>query len=193
MFRKRAKSFSSLFAVVSTIFGTSLCVRAAPLSDKIFLTPADLPGGFKMTEAHLDGLSDSPPAFAACHGQDSGLKVFQAGESAPLQRVVDIRWTFPNAADAEKFFQLSSQTLSEGAPVIPDAKAVGEDCKAYGGENTLGMDLGAGSFYNYYYIFRSGRVVAKIYGSEGAMAKSHPTLEMLLPFAQTAANKCKSF
>jgi hypothetical protein len=185
--------FTVVLAASSSMISLVVATPAANLDDKIFLNPSDLPKGFKMTESHLDGLSDSPAVFAACHGLQSGLKVFQTDDSAPLQRVVDINWTFPTANDAQKFIEAASEKLSEGAPLIQSAKTVGEDCKAYGGENKMGALLGSGSFYDFYYIFRSGRVVVKLYGSEGATAKTHPNLAMLLPIAQAAAGKCQNF
>lgn len=159
---------------------------------QVFMNAADLPKGFKQTEEHLS-LSDNPPAFKSCNGENSGLRVFQAEPSATLQRIVDIRWAFPTAADAQKFFETSHKSLSEDTPLIADAKPVGDSCKVYGGENKMAAMLGGDSFNQYFYIMRVGRVVAKVYGSEGPSASSHPTVEMMLPAAQAAAKHCSGY
>lgn len=196
------KSFSLVVAIALSFGATAgiaqlsfapPCKAEAPAGfAKVFMNAADLPKGFKQTEEHLS-LADNPPEFKSCKGQDSGLRVFQADSGATLQRIVDIRWTFPTAADAQKFFDATHKSLSEGSPLIASAKPVGDSCKVYGGENKMAAMMGGDSFNQYYYIMRVGRVVAKIYGSEGPTASKHPTVEMMLPVAQAAAKHCTGY
>lgn len=201
-FMSRAiERFSLVAAFALCIVGGSVAqVSFAPASRaeapagfaKVFMTASDLPKGFKQTEEHLS-LADNPPEFKKCKGQGSGLRVFQADSAATLQRIVDIRWTFPTAADAQAFFDATHKSLAEGSPLIANAKPVGDSCKVYGGENQMAAMMGGDSFNQYYYIVRVGRVVAKIYGSEGPAATSHPTVQMMLPVAQAAAKRCAGY
>lgn len=185
-------SFAAVGALAQLSFAPTARAEAASRFAQVFMIAGDLPKGFKQTEEHLS-LADNPPAFKSCNGENSGLRVFQAEPSATLQRIVDIRWTFPTAGDAQKFFEASHMSLSENTPLIADAKPVGDSCKVYGGENKLAAMLGGDSFNQYFYIIRVGRVVAKIYGSEGPSASSHPTVEMMLPVAQAAAKHCSGY
>lgn len=185
-------SLAAAGAIPDLSFAPAARAEATSNFSQVFTNATDLPKGFKQTEEHLL-LSDNPPAFKSCNGENSGLRVFQAEPSATLQRIVDIRWTFPNADDAQKFFDASHKSLSEGTPLLADAKPVGDSCKVYGGENKLAAMLSGDSFNQYFYIMRVGRVVAKVYGSEGPSASSHPTVEMMLPAAQAAAKHCAGY
>lgn len=185
-------SLTAVGAIAELSFAPTARAEATSGFAQVFINAADLPKGFKQTEEHLS-LSDNPPAFKSCNGENSGLRVFQAEPSATLQRIVDIRYSFPTAADAQKFFEASHKSLSEDTPLIADAKPVGDSCKVYGGENKMAAMLGGDSFNQYFYIMRVGRVVAKVYGSEGPSASSHPTVEMMLPVAQAAAKHCSGY
>jgi len=156
------------------------------------LSLTDLPTGFKQTEAH-DHVQDDSGTFTKCQGVSSGLKVYQGPEAASLQRVVDLWWIFPSVALADKFFDSSQTQLCEGMPLAPGAKALGDKDKAYGGKVDMGAIVPGDSFYSWMYIFRCGRAVGKVYGAEGPMATTHPTLQMLTPIAEAAVRHFQSY
>jgi hypothetical protein len=156
------------------------------------LSVTELPNEFKQTEAH-DHVADDSGIFTKCLGVSSGLKVYQGPDAAALQRVVDMWWIFPSVDMADKFFESSQKELSEGMPLVSDAKAIGDKARAYGGKNDMGAMMGGDSFYNWVYLFRRGRAVVKVYGAEGPAATAHPTLQMLTPIAEAASRHCESY
>lgn len=160
---------------------------------KIFLTPADLGKDYNVAEEKEGNLSDQPKTYQKYKGEYSGIKVLLGDELLPIQRVVDIRWVFPDAKMAQKFLDETQTLLSEGAGPVRDAKSPGAGGKVYGGVNHVALKMRAGVFYHYYYIFREGRCVVKVYGSEGRLSKGHPTPALMLPIAEKAAAHCKGF
>jgi hypothetical protein len=161
--------------------------------DKTFLTPADLGTGYKMTEQHFGSLGDQPKSFANFKGENSGIKAFEGPLDNPCQRVVDIRWVFPNEKLAQNFLDAAQAEISEGVAPTRGYKPVGASCKAYGGVNMKALQMKAGVYYHYYYIFREGRCIVKVYVSEGLISKGHPTPDLVYPLAVAAAKRCKGF
>lgn len=160
--------------------------------DKTFLTASDLGPRYKLTEEHYGNLGDQPKAFAKFKGQHSGIKVFQGPLDSPIQRVVDIRWVFPDAKLAQSFLD-GSPEIAEGQPPWKDFKPVGSSCRVHGGLNMVALRRKAGVMHHYYYIFREGRCVVKLYVSEGMLSKDHPTTASIYPIAQKADERCKGF
>lgn len=118
-------------------------------NDAIYLNLSDLPPGFKMTEDYHSKktMTDAPPAFAKYGGIRNALKVFQGPETASLQRVVDIRFVFPDHKAAEAFLQESMGQLGEKMPQVRNAPTVGDGSLLLGGENEmLKMMTGEGGF-----------------------------------------------
>lgn len=157
------------------------------------MTPADLGEEYKIAEEKEGNLGDQPKTFQKYKGEYSGIRVMLGNELFPTQRVVDIRWVFPDAKLAQKFLEETQTVLSEGAGQVRDAKSPGAGGKVYGGVNHIALQMKAGVFYHYYYIFREGRCVAKVYGTEGRLSKGHPTPASMLPIAEKAAAHCKGF
>ncbi|MFN8655610.1 MAG: hypothetical protein U0105_04675 [Candidatus Obscuribacterales bacterium] len=161
--------------------------------DKTFLQSADFPAGYKLVEEHYGSLGDQPKAFTANKGVESGIKVYEGPLEAPLNRIVDIRWTFPTEKQAKQFLQDCGKQLGEGADDATGwAKPRGSEGKVFGGANPL-MLRKKTLIYHWYYVFREGRVVVKLYGSEGLLSKRHPGPDDMLPFAEAAIKRCKGF
>ena len=133
-------------------------------SDDLFLTAADLPGMQMTQDSRHAGADPGDAPYAAHHGQGGGMAVWMAEGDAPAWRLVDIVWVFPSADDAKGFHQEDLARNSEGAPEILGAPKIGDECRVYGGtrmQPLLGADM-----TDYYYIFRTGRVVHKLYVAE---------------------------
>lgn len=161
--------------------------------DKTFLQPADLPPNYKLVEEHYGSLGDQPKAFAVNKGLESGIKVYEGVPDAALSRIVDIRWTFPNEKLAKQFLQDCGKQLGEGADEATAwAKPRGSEGRVFGGANPL-MLRRKSLIYHWYYIFREGRVVVKLYGTEGLISKRHPHPDDMLPLAEAAIKRCKGF
>lgn len=161
--------------------------------DKTFLQPSDFPAGYKLVEEHYGSLGDQPKAFAANKGLESGIKVYEGPLDTELNRIVDIRWTFPNEKLAKQFLQDCGKQLGEGADEATGwAKPRGSEGRVFGGANPALLRRKA-LIYHWYYIFREGRVVVKLYGSEGLISKKHPNPDDMLPFAEAAVKRCKGF
>jgi hypothetical protein len=89
---------------------------------------------------------------------------------AAIWTLVDIRWVFPDEEAAARYHRERLDFNSEGQPLVPDAPAVGQECAVYGG--TVVRDNGGVEVVltMYYYLFRVGRVVVKLFACKGAEA-----------------------
>jgi hypothetical protein len=127
-------------------------------------------------DSRLHRPDDSDDAFARLHGRRTGLSVWLAAPNQRIWHIVDIRFEFDSASDAAAYQQTRMKANSEGKPEVPDAPAVGEDCHVFGGTDSIQMGGNTISMTAYFYIFRVGRVVAKLFVASGPEAG-----ELLLP------------
>lgn len=136
--------------------------------NSLFLEGDDLPGMHLVQDS-----SDSAPAaddyaYAACDGIGTGLRVWLAPATQPVWRLVDIRFAFPDAARAAAYHAERLVANAEGQPPVLDAPLIGEDCRVFGGDvkmSALGLDMRA-----FYYVFRVGSVVVKLFAAQGPVA-----------------------
>jgi hypothetical protein len=135
---------------------------------QLYLDRADLPAGLERTQDSRRGMADKEAAFAKYRGQRSGLSVWTTkNDRAALWRLVDIRWTFATPADAAAYHAATASAHAEGAPEIRGAPLAGSECRVHGGTTKMaGVTL-----KHYYYLFRVGSVVVKLYGAEGQNAR----------------------
>jgi hypothetical protein len=133
---------------------------------ELFLAAEDLPGGMRMTQdSRMSGVDSSDSAFPQYRGEHTGFAVWIGQNNAPIWRMVDIRWVFPTEADAAAYHQATLQVNSEGDPSISEALPSGSDCYVFGGsipDPLFGLVL-----TRFFYIFRVGRVLVKLYVAEG--------------------------
>jgi hypothetical protein len=147
---------------------------AAQLDSKsflgLFLGPAELPSNLVLVQdSRMNGPDRGDAAFRGYGGLYAGMAIWMgAGEDA-IWRLVDVRWVFTTDTFARAYIEATLKANAEGQPEIPDVPKVGSDCHVFGGtrfEPTLKKDL-----TQYYYIFRVGRVVVKIYTAQGPVVK----------------------
>jgi hypothetical protein len=142
---------------------------------KLFLDENDVPQGMNQSQdSRTRGADPNDREFVNCRGENSGLAVWIAEETAPVWRLVDIRWVFSSERDADAYHRNTLHINCEGEPMVQDAPLVGIDCQVFGGTKSdyslYQLTGSATSISQFYYIFRVGRVVAKLYVAEGEMA-----------------------
>lgn len=133
-----------------------------------FLTAADLAGMRRSQDSRSKGADARDKAFSKHGGQSAGMAVWMGGTKDAVWRLVDIRWTFPTEAAARAYHADALKANSEGAAPVPAAGKVGSECSVFGGTSThpaLGVTM-----TQFYYVFRVGKVVAKVYVAQGPSA-----------------------
>jgi hypothetical protein len=165
--RAHAAGCRLALCVAAVLWPGASSARAEPPDpgryDALFLQPADFTS--RMQKANDYRRMGSPPADAA-FAKHRGLHFgFASWQSPPgpgaFWQVVDIRWVFPTPAQAAAYHEATLRAHSEGAPRIdgapPPRDAV--DVHVFGGARTSkGIPIS-----NYFYIFRVGRVVVKLF------------------------------
>ena len=152
-----------------------LLIRVGPrpdtsAHDALFLKAADLPGMRHTQYSQNQGADSKDTAYSANGGTAGGMSVWVGKNDDAVWRLVDIRWQFPTEAAARAYHQAAERANSEGQPAVKGAPQVGSECKVFGGTSThpaLGVEI-----THYYYVFRVGKTVAKIYVAQGPGAKS---------------------
>lgn len=131
---------------------------------QLFLDASDLPSDLRpVQDSRGRGADPQDTWFVECQGEASGMMAWQAPIDSTVQRLVDIRWVFPDETCASNYHQQTLTTNCEGLPQLPQASTLGAECHVFGGK----VDFGAGSVTSYMYIFRVGRVVIKLYVAQG--------------------------
>jgi hypothetical protein len=140
----------------------------------LFLDENDLPEMRRTQDSRLRGADPQDSAFLQYQGQYSGMAAWMADEQAAIGRLVDIRWVFPTDMDAAAYHQATLNVNCEGEPLVQNAPPVGLETYVFGGttsDYSLFQITGtATSSTKFFYIFRAGRVVIKLYIAEGEMA-----------------------
>jgi hypothetical protein len=122
--------------------------------------------------------------FPRLHGRRSGFSVWLAAQDQPVWRVVDIRFEFASAEDAAAYHARRIGPNSEGKPEVAGAPTVGEECRVFGGTETLKFAGATAKMTAYYYLFRVGRVVVKLFAAQGQESRKKLTPRHLVPLAQ---------
>jgi hypothetical protein len=131
---------------------------------KTFLAEEDLPGMRRTQDSRTRGADRGDKKYRELGGLHSGLAVWVAADKAkaPAERVVDIRWVFPDARAAAAYLKDQLKAMSEQMPPVPKAPRVGDETHLFGGvqKNLLAPDL---QFRSYILVFRRGNVVIKFF------------------------------
>ncbi len=134
---------------------------------KLFLSAEDIPK-MKLGQNNLISRPDKEDvSFARFHGQLVGMMIWNGGSEDTVWRINDIRWVFPDDSSAESYFLATLHDNSEGAPLIR-SQPLGDDNRAYGGP----LSMGGMKMVNYYSLFRVGRVVCKLFATQGYSVNS---------------------
>jgi hypothetical protein len=130
----------------------------------LFLTEEDIGGKMYMEQdTRLQGPDTVEVAFPKYQGLFAGFACWMAGVDQPVMRVVDIRWVFPTCWQASAFHAAQLDINSEGNPPLLDALPVGEECRVFYAKIKMPQFV----LRHFFYIFRLGRVVVKLYCAQG--------------------------
>jgi hypothetical protein len=135
---------------------------------------------------------DDDQAFARLHGRQTGLSAWQTDIDKTIWRIVDIRFLFDNAQDAAVYHRERLTANSEGQPTVPGAPTVGEDCFVFGGTNSMEFGGVTLTLTSYYYIFRVGKVVAKLFVAQGPDAKKRLTTKRVANLAKRIVQRIRT-
>ncbi len=131
---------------------------------QLFLEARELPATLQMAQDSRMRVADpNDEAFRRCEGLRSGLIAWQGQIGAMIERVVDIRWVFPNEEKAKIYHQQTLQVNSENMPYLQNVPTIGMDCYVFGGK----VDFGIANVTSYIYLFRVQSVVVKFYVAQG--------------------------
>lgn len=131
---------------------------------QLFLEARELPATLQMVQDSRMRVADpNDEAFRRCEGLRSGLVAWQGQIGAMIERVVDIRWVFPNEEKAKLYHQQTLQVNSENMPYLQNVPTIGMDCYVFGGK----VDFGIANVTSYIYLFRVQSVVVKFYVAQG--------------------------
>lgn len=128
--------------------------------------------------------------FARLGGRRTGLSVWLANFDQPVWRMVDIRFLFADANQAAEYHHERLTANSEGHPAVAQFSAVGQECHVFGGTDTVSAPGGANMPLTcYFYVFRVGRVVVKLFVAQGPQTGKQLTPDHLVPFARRIVEK----
>ena len=148
----------------------------------LYLVGDDLPDMTLVQDSATSGPDDGDYAYAACDGMGTGLRVWLGLPTQSIWRIVDIRFAFPDAARAAAYHAERLVANSEGHPALPDAPLVGDECHVFGGSRAmapLGVDMTM-----FFYVFRVGAVVVKLFVAPGPQATQPLDIEDVHAIAQ---------
>jgi hypothetical protein len=159
-----------------------------PMSDdtyrSLYLERGDLPG-MRLTQDSRDkGADPGDKAFNELGGLKSGMVVWMGDNDAPVWRVADIRWVFPTVTAAKKYHEAQLQKNSEGENEADQWAPVGSECHVFGGTR----NFQSVRMTHYFYIFRKGRTVVKLYVAQGPNVQGQKlTPDVVKPIADKVA------
>lgn len=152
-----------------------------------YLVQADLDDSLsRVQDSRLSGPDEDDEAFERCGGIFCGLAAWEDGPDATVGRLVDIRFTFASEAGAIAYQRERLACNSEGQPRVDHAPAVGEDCAVFGGTRRLDVAGEPVSMTAFHYVFRVGRMVAKVFVAQRPRASIRLTPEHVTDLALRA-------
>ena len=125
--------------------------------------------------------------FARNQGIVTGFAVWQGATDQPIWRSVDIRFVFPTCWQASSYNASRLLANSEGWPPVEAVPEVGDECFVFGGTGDR-LELGV-AMTNFYYVFRIGRVVVKLYMMQGLESVEPLTPQITAGVAQRVASR----
>ena len=117
---------AACFILVLSLLAVPAQALTADEHKRLFLRPGDIPN----LQIAQDGrVSDQPypDSFPSYGGRFYGQQVWKGSFEMPIWRVVERRWTFETANDAEDFLDAEISVLSEKFPPLPQAPPLGEE------------------------------------------------------------------
>lgn len=149
-------------------FASTARLDAAPIDTlaylRLFLTQSDLPGMKNDQDSRKKGADSEDTSYRHYHGQIAGMNIWNSKSGTDtIYRLVDIHWVFPDAESAKSYLNQTWDYQSEGSKFLEGAPKVGEMSRVYG----MSMNMGKFSMIALYYLFQEGRVVTKLFVTQG--------------------------
>jgi hypothetical protein len=202
----RRRNFAMLISVASVVVWVSFSTVAMSADDKkekvsgiskedyekLFLGEDEMPG-MKMTQDTKGmGADEGDKMYAKLGGLHSGLTVWepkeQGKEANHMDRVVDLRWVFPDAKSAKAYLKDQLEAQSEHMDPVKSPPKIGDESYVYGGI----LDLHIGDpLRNYIIIFRQDNVIVKFYAAE-YNAKGDLRPLTMIPICQKIVDRIKA-
>jgi hypothetical protein len=153
-----------------------------------YLRQSDLPQDLsRVQDSRLGKPDDGDHAFEVHLGQFSGLAAWEAtDDDAPIKRLVDIRFIFATEAAAAAYHREQLAYNSEGQPPVKGVPLVGEECAVFGGTQTMRFGNTTLTMTAFHYVFRRGRVVAKVFVLQGQTSANLLTVDHVADLARRA-------
>lgn len=159
----------------------------------LFLDAHEVPPALRRVQDTRLQRPDDDDAFAELGGLASGFAAWQGDQDQTVARIVDIRILFPRADDAARYHERRLTHNSEGRPEIAGVPGVGDECRVFGGTDRLqalpGVTVEMTAFF---YIFRVGRVVVKLFVMQGVQAAQPLALERVRALAERCAERARA-
>jgi hypothetical protein len=136
----------------------------------LFLKAEDLePRMNLMQDSRLQGPDPADVWFPKHQGILTGMSIWLGSTGEPVWRLVDIRTVFPTEYTASAWHAEAMAYNSEGMPHVDGAPPVGQECCVFGGTNPSPLDPRV-MLTAFFYLFRHGRVVVKLFVMQGVEA-----------------------
>lgn len=133
----------------------------------LFLDTSELPQFTRGELADLDPGNGIAAASITWTGRDDWA----------MSRIIDTRWTFATAADAEQFLRSAQHAIGDRLPAV-GTPPLAEETLAFGSPRTAQI-----------LVFRVGRTVGRLAVAQGAAAAEPLEQAMLVPYAQRAVQR----
>lgn len=149
----------------------------------MFLTAGDVVGMQLIQDGRSTGVDNQDQFFARHGGEHFGQSLWAADEKGVIARVKDVRWVFGYDQAASMYYADTVKAHSEGLPWLNQAPPICSECHAFGGyqKTSAGVDLKV-----FCYLFRQGKVVAKVMVTQGTQAAQQLTVDEAAWLAQRA-------
>lgn len=124
----------------------------------------------------LRAFNEESDSFPAAGGIVCGLTRWAPSEYPerrtarpfPCDRVIDLRWMFRDERSALRWFRNNLSKNSEDMPPLGTRVGIGTECHVFGGpQHCAGQRFSSFDFVSFNYLIVIGRVVAKVFLSEG--------------------------
>jgi hypothetical protein len=159
----------------------------------LYLGEADLPASLSLSQ---DSRAQGPDAgdfwFTLHAGIHCGFQVWQGDIADTVWRVVDIRYVFPDEQAAAIYLETRRQALCENSPILEEAATVGGSGTVSGGPMAYPVGGAEAELTVYYYVFRVGSVVAKLFAAQGQETAEPLVPEAIKPLAERVADRIEA-
>jgi hypothetical protein len=159
----------------------------------LYLDEGDLPTSLSLVQ---DSRAQGPDAndfwFTLHEGVHGGFQVWLGDTTDTVWRVVDIRYVFPDEQGAASYLETRRNALRENSPILEEAEPVGNSGIVSGGPMAYSVGEVEAELTAFYYVFRVGSVVAKLFAAQGQGAAEPLGPEVVKPLAERVADRIEA-